>query len=136
MPFQRVFYHITSSICITIVYSFELISILIDLLKIFGDLITKGANLNVFDHENNTLLHYAVSVGLCYKFYEKKNLTKLYHKTFSLTDSVPIVDLLLKSGVNINAKNNDEKSALDLAKEKGNLFCNKLCFQMSLVVLF
>ncbi len=77
-------------------------------LHIVDFLIQNSLTLNNVDKEGNTALHYCV-------FYDKSECMKL----------------LLRSNANINIKNNQRKTALDLAKERANHRLIELVFKMN-----
>ena len=90
----------------------------------------QGMNFDILNDEGKAPIHYAAESGLeevVKKLLEKKvNLSltdKLGNNALHLAlmsdkVSAAICELLVKSGLDINAKNNEGKTPLDLAKQK------------------
>lgn len=87
--------------------------------KVLKILIDRGADVNVMN-KNGTTLHWAATRGISNNFTLKfKQPIKIL--SFLCSGNDKIVDLLVDNGADINLKNNDGKTALDIALEKGSL---------------
>lgn len=91
-------------------------------------LIRNGANVNATDHTNRTPLYMAAEIGdILLHFLFKIN--KIFrNKTFIMIRMLhnslgneKIVDTLIKSGADVNRKNNDGWSPLQTAAFNGNI---------------
>lgn len=92
---------------------------------IINALLKKGADMTIKDNDDSTILFSAAQINrtgrtkLLIKFCEYKNKTIFF--AFK-SDDVEIVDYLITSGVDVNSKNRDGKSALHASAQNGKRF--------------
>lgn len=89
-------------------------------------LIQNGANVNLTNSDEDTPLHIAAFIGMNIFFSTLNHF--IQHKIhWILNYSIgreEIVELLVKNGADVNRKNKNEKTALDIAVEKGDWTVN------------
>lgn len=88
-------------------------------------LIANGANVNQANLYKMTPLHRAVSQGKSYVYHKIHKIFITKSHSFFLKEYIEFAKQLIKNGANVNVKNNDGKTPLDIAIGKSNSHLTK-----------